>query len=608
MLTLYQRLVLGCLLLITVVTGVSMLVRDSFVELATLDASRHTADAALSSLAAVRASLAREELIAAQLEGGAQLVPQFSEQAHETQSLLDSAAMAVNAFDPSISIGALQAEHVRIVAQSRENFDQISVQLERMNAEVEQTFATLKTRHDAIAAGLENRQEWLRARLISACGASIAVAIAIAALMIFLVIMPIRQTARVARRIGQNDLQQRVEWRYKDDLGAIATELNRLLLRLRELRDSESGRLQMEHHLSDAVVQSIFEPVIVTDAKGQVLRLNQAAKELLGADSTDRMILGSTPGGEKILNAVRMAVSMQQTAAGQSTTAGESEAALLPIQIGKAQRSYRVRTTPMRDNESKLLGTVTVLEDVTELQAVDRFKTRFLSVASQKLRDPLERLRLALYALSREHAGALRPLQADLVTGAEQEVEQMTDLMADLIEVGELETGRREMKLERIRPIDALREAVTRHKDEARKKKIDLNVRAFEDLASVEADRRALRNILDNLVSNALRYTPQGGAVLIEATEIKDGIQFFVRDTGRGIEAERLSGIFGRFSGSSGEGKATGTGLGLALVRRLAESLGGQVSVESRLGQGTTFSFTLPTAAVVAGRHPVEIG
>jgi signal transduction histidine kinase len=360
--------------------------------------------------------------------------------------------------------------------------------------------------------------------------------------------------------------------------------------------------LQMEHDLSDAVVQSIFEPVIVTDAKGRVLKLNQAAMDLLGEGSTDRMILASAPGGEKILNAVRMAVSMQRAAA------GEGEAALLPMQMGKAQRSYRVRTTPMRDSEGKLLGAVTVLEDVTELQEVDRFKTRFLSVASRKLRDPLKHLRLALYALSRGHAGELRPLQLELVTAAEQEVEQMTDLMADLIEVGELETGHRAMNLERVRPIDALRDTVERHKDEARRKKIDLNIRAFEDLPSVEADRRALRSILDNLLGNALRYTPAGGAVLVEAAEVKDGVQFFVRDTGRGIEAERLSGIFGRFSGSSGEGETTGTGLGLALVRRLTESLGGQVSVESKPGQGTTFSFTLPAASPIAGRHPVEIG
>ena len=602
MLTLYQRLVLGCLLLIAVVTGVSLLVRDSFVELAALDASRHRADVALSSLASVRASLAREELAAAQLEGGSNSMRQFSAQAQITQSLLDAAAAAVRAFDPAIPVGGLKAEHARIVAHSRENVDALAAQLERMNSELEKAYATLRNLHDGVASGLQSRQDWLRARLISICGLSIAAAVVISALMIFFVIVPIRQTARVARRIGQNDLQQRVEWRHKDDLGAIATELNRLLLRLRELRDSEAGRLQMEHDLSDAVVQSIFEPVIVTDAKGRVLKLNQAAMDLLGEGSTDRMILASTPGGEKILNAVRMAVSMQRAAA------GEGEAALLPMQMGKAQRSYRVRTTPMRDSDGKLLGAVTVLEDVTELQEVDRFKTRFLSVASRKLRDPLKHLRLALYALSRGHAGELRPLQLELVTGAEQEVEQMTDLMADLIEVGELETGHRTMNLERVRPIDALRDTVDRHKDEARRKKIDLNIRAFEDLARVKADRRALRSILDNLLSNALRYTPAGGSVVVEATEAKDGVQFFVRDTGRGIEAERLSGIFGRFSGGSGEGEAMGTGLGLALVRRLTESLGGQVSVESKPGQGTTFSFTLPAVSPVTGRHPVEIG
>lgn len=602
MLTLYQRLILGCLLLIAVVTGVSLLVRDSFVELGGLDASRHTADVALSSLAAVRASLAREELTAAQAATQAQISERFPVQARETQQRLNDAVAAVNAFDPTIAIGTLQAEHARIAARPVENFSLLAAELERMNAEVERDFAALRVRHDAVASSLEDRQDWLQARLISICGLSIAVAIVIAALMTFFVIMPIRRTARVARRIGQNDLQQRADWNHKDDLGAIATELNRLLLRLRELRESESGRLQMEHHLSDAVVQSIFEPVIVTDAKGRVLRLNQAARDLLGAGASDQMILTNTPGGEKILNAVRMAVSMQRG------PAGEAEATLLPMQIGKAHRSYRVRTTPIRDNEGKLLGAVTVLEDVTELQAVDRFKTRFLSVASQKLRDPLNRLRLALYALSREHAGEMRPLQADLVAGAEHEVEQMTDLMSDLIEVGELETGRRVMKLERIRPIDALREAITRHKEEAGKKKIDLNFRAFEDVAYVDADRRALRNILDNLVSNAIRYTPQGGSVLLQAAEIKDGVQFLVRDTGRGIEAERLSGIFGRFSGTDGDAQSAGTGLGLALVRRLTESLGGQVSVESRLGHGTTFSFTLPTSALDTDRHPVEIG
>jgi len=120
----------------------------------------------------------------------------------------------------------------------------------------------------------------------------------------------------------------------------------------------------------------------------------------------------------------------------------------------------------------------------------------------------------------------------------------------------------------------------------------------------VRVDRRAIRTILDNLLTNAIRYTPNDGQILLAAEEIKDFVQFTVRDTGRGIEAERLSSIFDRFNTCSEQG----TGLGLALVRRLVESLGGQIAVESRLGHGTTFRFTLPVATVDAVRHPVEVG
>jgi signal transduction histidine kinase len=607
MLSLYQRLVLGCLLLIALVTGVSMLVRTSFVALAAVDASQHTADAALASVAAVRASLVREELTAAQLDTAftPKLKTQFLTLAKETQSLIDMAAAALGHFDSNLSLEALRTEHAALLNR-QESPSQIVVRLETMNDQLSSLFDTVKSRHDAVAANLESQQDRLRARLISACGASIVTAIVISVLMVILVVAPIRQTAKAARRIGQGDLHQRIEWRQKDDLGIIAAELNKLIVRMRDLRETESGRLQMENQLSDAVIQSIFEPVIVTDAKGHVLRLNQASSELLGEASSDRMVLTNTPGGEKILNAVSRAVSMQRASTG--------EGALLPMRIGKAQRSYRLRTTPMRDSEGKLLGAVTVLEDVTEMQEVDRFKTRFLSVASQKLRDPLQRLRLSLYALSRGHAGSLPPLQCELVTSAENEAEQLDDLMADLIEVGELETGRRQMKLERLRPIGVLNDTLYRHIDEARAKHIDMEVHAYADLGHVEGDRRALRSIMDNLISNALRYTPEGGAIVLGAIEIKDGVQFFVRDSGRGIEAERLSTIFGRFSGGSGSGAGSGsgsgegTGLGLALVRRLVESMSGQISVESKLGHGTTFTFTLPMATVVAGRHPVEVG
>ncbi len=389
-----------------------------------------------------------------------------------------------------------------------------------------------------------------------------------------------------------------MDWSSRDSFGVIAGELNRIAVRLRELRDTEAGRRQMEFQLSDAVLQSIFEPIIVTDGKGHVLKVNQAASELLGEAAGDRMALANTPGGEKILSAIRDAVSMQKA------VAAEDEASMLPMRIGQEERSYRLRTTPMRDSEGRLLGAVTTLEDVTSLQDTDRFKTQFITVASRKLRDPLMQLRRGLYALAQGFSGELTPLQTELVASASKDAENLNDLMSDLIEVAEIDTGKREMKLERIRPLQALNEARDRYCDEAQKKHIRVEVNAYADLTMVQADRRALRSILDNLLSNALRYTPEDGEILLAAEEIKNFVQFSVRDTGRGIEAERLSSIFDRFNPFSEKG----SGLGLALVRRLVESLGGQIAVESRLGHGTTFRFTLPVAVAAEVHHPVEVG
>ena len=436
------------------------------------------------------------------------------------------------------------------------------------------------------------------AGLSSVATAFLITAILVAIGTVLVVLQPIRMLAYDAKKIAQGNLDHRVEWSSRDDFGVLASELNRIAVRLRDLRDTEAGRKQMEFQLSDAVLQSIFEPIIVTDGKGHVLKVNQAAADILGDAATDRMALTTTPGGDKILSAIRDAVAMQKA------VADEGEAALLPMRIGKQERSYRLRTTPMRDSDGRLLGTVTTLEDVTSLQDTDRFKTQFITVASRKLRDPLLQLRRGLYALSQGFGGELRPLQSELVAAASTESEKLNDLMADLIEVAELDTGKRELHLERLRPLPLLNEARDRFCDQAAEKRVRVEINAYADLSAVRADRRAVRSILDNLLSNALRYTPPEGEILLAAEEIKDFVQFTIRDSGRGIEAERISTIFDRFSALSEQG----TGLGLALVRRLVESLGGQIAVESRLDHGTTFRFTLPVATVDALHHPVEVG
>ncbi len=674
MLSIFQRLLLGSLLLLALITGLSFLVRGTFVALSGLAEEQKRMNTAVGALAAAQASLLREQILversllhlpepaqaAAQATGksvpspaapflaksgsggplsaaaGAQAAPPENEihaQSERAQGRLEAAQTALGDIAADATDAAQGAQgsgsgretldgelrdHRRVLERLHhvqpDFADRMrsARELEPIGISLGRKLQVLEDRRRDVRNDLDLRRGALRGRLISACGASVVTGVVLAAAMLFFTMRPLRRAANAARRTGQGDLQQRIDWPLSDELGTVATEFNRLAIRLRDLRETETGRREMEYQLSDAVVQSIFEPVIVTDGRGQILKTNNAARELLG-EAPDRMALTSTPGGDKILAAIGTAISLQRT------VVGESEAAMAPLRLGAVQRdneaksheakshearSYRLRTTPMRDGEGHLLGAVTVLEDVTELQELDRFKTRFLAVASGKLRDPLEKLRIAIHALARGYAGDLRPLQADVMEGAQNEAQHLDDLMTDLFSVAELDSGHRALKLEQFRPLDVLREAQATVRGAAAEKDLSVEVEAYADLQRIVADRRALRSIFENLLSNAVRNTERGGAIRLTATESKGVVHFAVSDTGRGIEAERLNMIFGRFNSGSGEG----TGLGLALVRRLVEAQGGQISVESRVGAGTTFLFTLPAAPALAPRHPVEAG
>jgi signal transduction histidine kinase len=277
----------------------------------------------------------------------------------------------------------------------------------------------------------------------------------------------------------------------------------------------------------------------------------------------------------------------------QRPVAVEAEAALVPIKVEGAEHNFRLRTTPIRDEDGRLLGAVTLLEDVSSTVGVDLVKSEFISVASGKLREPLHSLRLALHAVIEGYAGELNDEQMGMLHVARENAQQLDEMTSDLLELAELESGARLMTLEPVRPIDIARAAIERHRPEAECKHINFKNKVWSDLPPVSADNTAIKRVLDNLLSNAIRHTGRDGEVTLEAWERNNRVFFSVQDTGDGIPEEYLPTIFGRFVRIKGR-PGGGTGLGLAIAKRLVEAQGGQISVESRSGQGATFTFTLP--------------
>ena len=304
--------------------------------------------------------------------------------------------------------------------------------------------------------------------------------------------------------------------------------------------------------------------VIVTDSHDHVIKINRAARALfadwrtLGGGAVN---LEHVAGGQPILRAVHDAVSMQRP------VATNSNQAIVPIRIDGANRNFRLRATPIRDGEGRMLGAVTLLEDITAITEADKLKTEFVSVASSKLAEPLNALRLALHALSEDYVGELTDEQKDMAALARDNADKLDELMIDLLELAEIDSGVRRLSSERLRPVDLAREAVERFRAAAEDKQIKLENKVWPDLSWVVADKRATARVFDNLLSNAIRHTDRGGSIAVEASEHVGRVYISVKDTGEGIPEQQLPHIFSRFS-RVGD-KPGGTGLGLALVKRL---------------------------------------
>jgi signal transduction histidine kinase len=443
-----------------------------------------------------------------------------------------------------------------------------------------------------VSASERAQAQSLRAEISTAIVAALGLALALGFAWRFTtyVVDPISMLAEKAKRVGEGDFDQHIGISSKDEIGVLATEFNRMLVRFRDLRKSDYGRLLIEQKKSDAVIDSLGEPVIVTDSRDRVIKINRAARELFAGSripNGDGVALEGLEGGDRIARAVRDAVSMQRP------LAADGQAAMVPIRLDGAQKNYRVRATPMRDSEGRLLGAVTLLEDITAITEVDKLKTEFISVASSKLREPLRSLQLGLHAVIEGSAGDLNSQQRSLLEEARENAGQLDELMRDLLELAEIESGALRLSTERVRPVDLARDAVEKFQFAAESKHIKLESNVWPDMSWVIADRKVVARIFQNLLSNALRHTERDGQVTIDAVERVGRVLFSIRDTGEGIPAEALPGLFSRFVRVSG--KAGGTALGLALVKRLVEAQGGQVSVESREGEGSTFTFSLPS-------------
>ena len=401
---------------------------------------------------------------------------------------------------------------------------------------------------------------------------------------------PVRQLTVAITRVAGGDLDAAVHVRSADEIGTLATGFNRMAEKIRELRRSDLGKLLVAQQTTEAAIDSLYDPVLVTDSDRRLTRVNAAAERLFGprTESIGRQI-------EDVTKDSRIAQAVADVLRSGNTVASESPSAVVPWGVGGSRRAFRIRSTPMRDADDRLVGAVTLLEDITHLAEISRMKSEFIADASHELRTPLTSVQMGIHLLLEDTESALTERQKDILQVCRDDTARLDRLMRALLDLSKLESGDVAPARTAIRAATLARGAVEALRLQVEGKGLKLNVDVAPDLPSVFVDEAQIERVFGNLVTNAARATASGGTITVSASARPGAVAFSVADTGVGIPPAHLANIFEPFV-QVPNAPGGGAGLGLTISRRIIESHGGALSVQSTTGKGSTFTFTVPTA------------
>ena len=349
------------------------------------------------------------------------------------------------------------------------------------------------------------------------------------------------------------------------DYAAIAIENARLFAEVEEQRTK-----------LETILTGSEDLIIVTDDDGLVLLLNPAAANAFCLEKVEMV-------GKPLLEvASNEALDQLFRLPGTGNGVRNLE---VPLVDG---RTFYASLSPVAD-----VGWALIMRDITHLKELDRMKSDFVATITHDLRSPLTAIQGSLRLLPQ--LGQLNDEQADFAKRAMRNVEHMDDLISSLLDIGRIEAGL-EMEMSAIHMDLVIEEAVSNLMGHAKSKGLVLRAIVLDDLPLVTGNHMRLTQVMTNLLDNAIRYTPQGGSVTVRATAEADHVTVSVIDTGVGIPAKAKARIFDKFyrvEGPQAE-ESPGMGLGLATVKSIVEKHGGQVWVQSKVEEGSTFCFTLP--------------
>jgi len=423
-----------------------------------------------------------------------------------------------------------------------------------------------------------------------------AVSLAAVSFLHFTVTKPVFNLKREVRRLVGNMADEKpvhcdsgIE-EITGGLSSIYKEVDDARLRVKEL-EATVNVYAIEKKQMEAILRSLPIAVLVTDRFNELLFSNEVAQRMFLFD-------GESGQGKAVAEVLQWKelVNLIHGISERKVKVPRRMVELSYQQEGGESKVLRVILSSITDHADRILGVVSIVQDATKDREIDRMKSEFVANVSHELKAPLSSIKAYTEMLSDGEVDDEKT-QKEFCGIIESEADRLSNMIDTLLDLSKLEAGVVQVNRGRVNLIKMLKSIENTMRPNAEKKGLSLSTDISQYIVPVHGDKEQLNRVFVNLVSNAIKYTPEGGSVEITSRLEGDLVRVDVSDTGYGIPKEDISKIFEKFYRVKGSSKrAKGTGMGLAMVKRILENHNAEIKVSSAVGKGSRFSAFIPAA------------
>jgi len=406
---------------------------------------------------------------------------------------------------------------------------------------------------------------------------------------------PIVQLTASIKSIANKNYEERLHFDRKDEFEELAQAFNLMAEKLDEYEHSNLAKVLFEKRRIETIINEMTDPVIGLDENNHVVFANDQALTLLSLNRQN--LIGQYAPDVAVENDLFRNLIRRDSEPGNAKPSQASNLVKVVLE-GKenyfAKETVAIHYTATGEHNEITIGQVVFLRNITPFKELDLAKTNFIATISHELKTPIASLQMCTKLLQDTRVGALNDEQFNITRTMNDEIARLSNITHELLDLAQVESGNIKVNVQTVHPGEIVRYALEAVRFQADQKKLTIDTRLQDSISDVKADADKTTWVLVNLLTNAIRYSPEGGTIILSCMRQYDKVRFAVQDFGPGIDRKYCDRIFEKFY--QVPGTVSGSGLGLAISKEFIDAQGGQIAVESEVGKGSQFSFQLLTA------------